>query len=185
MLARRHLCGSLCAFGFRFRTHLSGLGASFTVFTGLAFTGELLLLHLLDGDDAGIFSHLHGFACYGADRFATGLTNQIALGICESVQRFLERVGGIAIGSHPTGDLNRVARLIELERNLAIKRRRLNFRRIHVHDVLSARQQLILGFELFNGADRAFNHDVLHHHHIARLGNGKVRFRGDDQAEGL
>ena len=93
-------CGAICV----------GPGGGLAVTRGLTFAGEHRLVHFLDGDDAGIFGHLHGFARHGADGLGSRLTLQVALGVFEADHGLLIGLGGVLRSAGPTCDLHRIAR---------------------------------------------------------------------------
>ncbi len=108
---------------------------------------------------------------------------QKILGVLQIDQGLLEGIGGVPIGAGQTGDFHRVLGLRELQRAFRIDLRLLVFRA--VEDILPALQQLVLGVDLLDRAGGLFVDEVLGHHDIARLSDGEVRFRGDDQPEAL
>ena len=87
--------------------------------------------------------------------------------------------------SGPTGNLHSVSRFVKFQRNLGIQGERFDLRGIHVQRILAPLQQFKLRIELFDCAGGIFADEVLHHHNVARLSDGEIRLRRDNQAEGL
>ncbi len=92
-------------------------------------------------------------------------------------------VAGVRLGSFGLRDAQGIARFKEFQRQLGIQNHRIEF--VAGGNVAAAFQKFILCVHRFGSSLGILADDVFEHHDVAGLSNRIVRFRGDDQSEGL
>ena len=88
---------------------------------GRPLIGELLLLHLAEGDDARVLGHLRRFARVRLRALVVLTLVQEIVGVLEAVDGFGEGVGRVLFGAREARDLDRVLGLGELQRALGVQ----------------------------------------------------------------
>src|SRR6266478_3914733 len=166
-----------------------GAGLGFAFFGGFLVPGDfcvgVFFGFLLHGHDAGFFGGLHDFAGGGDDGFLVALARVDFFGVAE-LQFGLGKSGsGVFVGERDVRDANGVARFKEFERGLAVDAKDGVFDFGVGRGVDAAAEKLVAGVDVFDFAERGGTKNVFEHHGIAGLSDGKVRFGGDDHAEGL
>jgi hypothetical protein len=104
----------------------------------LQFVRLARILNLLYRDDAGIFRHLNGLASGRRNRLSSRLPVQFTLGIGKAVSRLPESLLRVLRGAGPPGNLHRVPRFVEFQRDIAVEPYRLDVGRVDVQDVLAS-----------------------------------------------
>src|SRR6266852_4344144 len=166
-----------------------GAGLGFAFFGGFLVPGDfcvgVFFGFLLHGHDAGFFGGLHDFAGGGDDGFLVALARVDFFGVAE-LQFGLGKSGsGVFVGERDVRDANGVARFKEFERGLAVDAKDGVFDFGVGRGVDAAAKKLVAGVDVFDFAERGGTEYVFEHDGVTGLSDGKVRFGGDDHAEGL
>ena len=132
-----------------------------------------------------VLSPHHRFTRHCDHWLLSGLLRLVLTRLIESGLRLLKTIGRISIGARDACQLYRVFRFIQFEWILLVYPDRHETRSFALAGIHASWQQLVFGIDCLDHALRIGAHDVLHHHHVARLRNAVIRFCRDNQAEGL
>ena len=185
----------------RFLGRLSGLGiryrflprgflrgsarSSFPIGRLLLLARDALVLLPLQRQQPGCLGVLHRLARRHDHRPRTRLARLVSLrlpqqviGAVIGILRVLIRVGHLR-------DLNRVLGFQQLQRHILIGLHLVESAGRAGHGIRAALQQIVFHAGLLDLAERVLTHHVLHHHHVARLADAKIRLGGHDEGESL
>src|SRR6266568_3156144 len=167
----------------------SGAGLGFAFFGGFLVPGNfrvgVFFGFLFYGHDAGFFRGFHDFAGGGDDGFLVALAPVDFFRVPELQFGLGERRSGVFVGERDVCDANGVAGFKKFERGLAVYAKDGVFDFGVGRRVDAAAEKFVAGVNVFDLAEGRGTKDVFENHGVARLGDGEVRFGGDDHAEGL